>query len=163
MTEELPEDLRRWRALGEDQPFAEHGVRFLADDEPASVFDTSYLTDADRADPNIAANVAAIADTAALITWVAESEDGEVFGYWRGPSDTRLEQAPVVQYDTEGQFSTMPGRTLSYSACVSRESAASEGAGRALVLVESCASAAPANAPNVMIEITSRRIIRIHP
>jgi hypothetical protein len=73
----------------------------------------SYLNDADRKNPDIMANVAAIDDVLAMITFVAESEDGDMVGYWHGPERTPIAAAPIVQYDTEGQFSLMQGRTLS--------------------------------------------------
>jgi len=73
----------------------------------------TYLNDSDRKNPDIMANVAAINDVLAMITFVAESEDGDVVGYWHGPERTAIGAAPIVQYDTEGQFSLMQGRTLS--------------------------------------------------
>ena len=73
----------------------------------------SYLNDNDRQNADIMANVAAINDVLAMITFVAESEDGDVIGYWHGPERTPMAAAPIVKYDTEGQFDLMQGRTLS--------------------------------------------------
>lgn len=112
----VPEDLAIWRRqrdAGEPNPWSE-GLRLLADDEQPAALDTSYLTADDLANPDIAANTRAIAETAALITWVAEDEDeGKAFGYWRGPDNLPLTGAPVVSFDNEGQFHVLRGTNLS--------------------------------------------------
>ena len=48
-----------------------------------------------------------------LITIVAESEDGDMIGYWHGPERTPIGDAPIVKFDTEGTFGLMQGRRLS--------------------------------------------------
>lgn len=112
----IPEDLAVWRRLrdaGESPPWSD-GLRLLADDERPAALDTGYLTAEDLANPDIAANVRAIGETAALITWVAEDEDeGQAFGYWRGPNALPLAAAPVVSLDNEGQFQVLRGASLS--------------------------------------------------
>ena len=112
----IPEDLAVWRRLqdaGQPNPLSE-SLRLLADDEQPAALDTSYLTAADRANPDIAANTQAMEETAALITWVAENDDeGVAFGYWRGPAGIPLDVAPVVALDTEGQLELLRGTTLS--------------------------------------------------
>lgn len=72
-----------------------------------------YLNERDRQNPEIMANVAAINEILAMITFVAESEDGDMIGYWHGPERTPIAAAPIVKLDTEGQFGLMQGRTLS--------------------------------------------------
>ena len=72
----------------------------------------SYLNDSDRQNPDIMANVAAINDVLALCTIVAESEDGDMIGYWHGPERTPIGNAEIVKFDTEGTFGLMQGRTL---------------------------------------------------
>ena len=69
-------------------------------DEPS---DTSYLNDDDRADPDIMSNVEAMTATNGLISWFARDQEGYV-GLWRGPSNTALEEAPIVRLDTEGEY-----------------------------------------------------------
>ncbi len=112
----IPEDLAVWRRLqeaGQPNPLSE-SLRLLADGEKPAALDTSYLTAEDRANPDIAANVQAMEETAALITWVAENEDeGVAFGFWRGPADLPLDAAPVVALDTEGQLELLRGTSLS--------------------------------------------------
>jgi hypothetical protein len=73
----------------------------------------SYLNERDRQNPDIMANVAAINEVLAMITFVAESEDGDMIGYWHGPERTPIDAAPIVKYDTEGQFDLMQGRNVS--------------------------------------------------
>ncbi len=67
--------------------------------------DKSYLTESDLADPDIAANIKAIDDTFALISFVAEFPDGEYVGYWRGPENSAIKNSPMVHYSNDGQFS----------------------------------------------------------
>jgi len=66
--------------------------------------DTSYLTEAEKSDPDIAANITAIAEVCALITFVATDDQANYYGYWRGPDQSPLESSPIVQLDNEGQF-----------------------------------------------------------
>src|SRR6266545_3257150 len=75
-------------------------------DDPAwgEPSDTSYLTDADRDNPDIAANLAAMSETNKLIAWFGRDAEGYL-GLWRGPDGRPLDEAPVVRLDTEGQYS----------------------------------------------------------
>jgi hypothetical protein len=74
--------------------------------------DTSYLSEADRANPDIAANVRAIAEVCGLIAFIAAHEDGEYFGYWRGPSQRKVADSPLVHLDNEGPFSFCGGSSF---------------------------------------------------
>lgn len=116
----IPDDLALWRsrqAAGHPHPFPD-ALRLLADHEQPAALDTGHLSSEDLANPDIAANVAAIAETAALITWVAEDEDeGRAYGYWRGPADLPVASAPVVSLDNEGQFELLAGASLSEILC----------------------------------------------
>lgn len=108
----IPEDLLVWRRLqtdGEPNPVVGRPASVGRGHQP-TVLDTGYLTADDLANPEIAANVRAMADTSGLITWVAEDEDeSTAFGYWRGPQDTPLAEAPIVSLNSEGQFDLLPG------------------------------------------------------
>ena len=66
--------------------------------------DTSYLRESDWANPDIRANVKAIAKVCALIDFVAADEERNYFGYWRGQLHVAISQAPIVRLDNEGQF-----------------------------------------------------------
>ena len=89
------------------------GFAFLVPGRDYPLLTGSYLNDSDRQNPDIMANVAAINDVLALITIIAESEDGDMIGYWHGPERTPIGNAPVVKFDTEGAFGLMQGRSLS--------------------------------------------------
>lgn len=80
------------------------GVEISGDSTWAPWADKSYLTEADYRDPDIAANVKAIDDTCALISFVGSTDEGECIGYWRGPERRAISASPLVCYDTEGQF-----------------------------------------------------------
>ncbi|GAA3034267.1 hypothetical protein [Actinokineospora globicatena] len=116
----VPDDLAVWRRhhnAGGVNPWS-GSVRLLADGERPEALGTDYLSAEDLANPDIAANVRAIEETAALITWVAEDADeGQAFGYWRGPGELPLSVAPVVSFDNEGQFHVLRGTTLSEALC----------------------------------------------
>lgn len=66
--------------------------------------DTSYLRERDWANPDIRANVRAIAEVCKFIDFIVEDEDRNYLGYWRGPAQGALSQAPLVRLDNEGQF-----------------------------------------------------------
>jgi hypothetical protein len=72
----------------------------------------SYLNDEDKANPDIMANVMAIDKVFTYITFVAKTDDSDLIGYWHGPENTPIESAPIVKYDTEGQFSLLLGKQL---------------------------------------------------
>jgi hypothetical protein len=76
------------------------------------VSDTSYLTPADRANPDIAANIRAMGEINAMVTWVGKTEDNDFIGYWRGPGRTPIATSPLVRLDNEGQYTLMSGRNL---------------------------------------------------
>ncbi|GAB2558277.1 hypothetical protein GCM10027033_14370 [Leucobacter ruminantium] len=126
-----PEDLRLWRErqrAGLPTPWEDAGIRLLEDDEVPELLDDSYLTEDDLAEPGIRANVRAMAETNALIAWVAEEDGERAYGYWNGPADPSAaaeEQADggaasgpaLVSLDTEGQYMMLAGRTLTEALC----------------------------------------------
>jgi hypothetical protein len=74
--------------------------------------DTSYLSEEESANPDIAANVRAINEVCGLIAFVAAHEDDEYFGYWRGPGKRAVADSPLVRLDNEGQFNFCGGSTF---------------------------------------------------
>jgi hypothetical protein len=101
-------------AGGGDDPLREAlGFSLLNAGRDYPLLSGSYLNEQDRKNPDIMVNVAAIDEIIAMITFIAESEDGDMIGYWHGPERTPIGAAPIVKYDTEGQFDLMQGRTLS--------------------------------------------------
>ena len=114
----VPPDLRALLnaagSAGDIDPLREAlGFALLVPGRDYPLLTGSYLNDSDRQNPDIMANVAVINDVLALITIVAESEDGDMIGYWHGPGHTPIGDAPIIKLDTEGTFGLMQGRTLS--------------------------------------------------
>ena len=78
---------------------------FISDDPNVAPWaDESYLTEADLANPDIAANVRAMRDTNRLIYFIGFADNGESFGIWRKVSSEDLNCCPPVTLDTEGQY-----------------------------------------------------------
>ena len=114
----VPPDLRALLnaagSAGDIDPLREAlGFALLVPGRDYPLLTGSYLNEGDRQNQDIMANVAAINDVLALITIVAESEDGDMIGYWHGPERTPIGNAPIVKLDTEGTFGLMQGRNLS--------------------------------------------------
>ncbi len=74
--------------------------------------DTSYLSEKERKQHYIAANIQAIANVCKQIAFVGELEDREYLGYWLGPKDRRIADSPLVVFDNEGQFQLCCGTTF---------------------------------------------------
>ena len=66
--------------------------------------DKSYLSESDLQNRDIMSNVKAIDELFGYIKFVAETDGGEFIGYWCGPENNQICDAPLVYYDTEGQF-----------------------------------------------------------
>ena len=115
----IPPDLRAlldvWAQAGDGADPLREALSFslLSPGRDHPLLSGSYLNERDRQNPDIMANVAAIDEVLAMITIVAESDDGDMVGYWHGPERVPIGAAPIVKYDTEGQFDLMQGRTLS--------------------------------------------------
>src|SRR5438105_15049439 len=101
----VPKDLRALldvaKSDGTDPLREALGFALLVPGRDYPLLTGSYLNDGDRQNPDIMANVAAINDVLSLITIVAESDDGDMIGYWHGPERTPIGNAPVVKLDTE--------------------------------------------------------------
>lgn len=107
----VPDDLRRLLPHRDD--LAERtGITLSWEADWAPWLDTSYLHAEDNADPDIAANVRAMAEVCALIAFVAQEEDDQYFGFWRGPDKLPIAQCPLVFLDNEGQFEPCVGATF---------------------------------------------------
>jgi hypothetical protein len=91
---------RETGGVGPD-PFGEVGVELLMPGELPSLLSHDYLTDAERVDPGIVANIVAIDAVVGFCTFVAKADNGELLGYWHGPENTSIEQSPIVEFDTE--------------------------------------------------------------
>jgi hypothetical protein len=95
---------------------------FVNDPQWAKPSESSYLTDAHRADPNIMANIEAMEATNKLIAWFGRDFEGYV-GLWRGPTGLPFDEAPVVRLDSEGQYSLVAATVPEYLAISVRKEA----------------------------------------
>ena len=65
-------------------------------------------------DPETIANLRAIREVLAMVTFAVEApqDNAKLYGYWRGPEKTPLSKAPIVGYDSEGTISREVGASL---------------------------------------------------
>jgi hypothetical protein len=117
----VPDDLQKLWAMqaarepgtqNAADPLARLGARLIEPGMDVSLLSHAYLTEKDRANPDIMANVAAIGAVLALATFVMELDDGQLLGYWHGPEQTPIEDAALIEFDTEGQFYFVSGLTI---------------------------------------------------
>jgi hypothetical protein len=106
--EPVPGDVRILQAHN-DELARRTGIALHREKRWAPWLDTSYLSAAERANPDIAANVRAIEEVCGLIAFIAEYEEGEYIGYWRGPGKRAVAVSPLVRLDNEGQFNLCAG------------------------------------------------------
>lgn len=117
--EPVPDDVKA--LLQNHDEFVERtGVELNWEKDWAPWLDTSYLSAAELANPDIAANVKAIAAVCGLIAFVGAEEDGNYFGYWRGPENRPIAKSPLVKFDNEGQFNLLAGSTFAEAILVDR-------------------------------------------
>jgi hypothetical protein len=117
----LPDDLQKlWlmqASRGPDtkeatDPLAKIGARLIEPGMDVTMLSDTYLTEQDRADPDIMANVAGFEAVFALSTMVVDLDAEFLLGYWHGPEGTPIDKARIFWVDTEGQFEIARGRTL---------------------------------------------------
>lgn len=85
------------------------GLELIVPGALPSLMTNDYLSEEDLKNPDIRANVKAVDEVFAHCTFVATDDNGNLIGYWRGPEKLPLDQAPVVRFDTEGQFTLLDG------------------------------------------------------
>jgi hypothetical protein len=101
--EPVPDDLKI--LLPHRDELAERtGLRLEWVEDWAPWRDTTHLSESQRHDPDIAANVRAIEEVCRLIAFVAADEEDQYLGYWRGPRQRKVADSPLVFLDNEGQF-----------------------------------------------------------
>ena len=54
----------------------------------------------------------AITEVSKLASFAVKAINGDLVGYWHGPESIDIKNAPIVKYDTEGQFSILRGSNL---------------------------------------------------
>jgi len=72
----------------------------------------AYLSEGERKNIDIKANIFAINKVFEYITFFAEAENGMLLGYWHGEESLNILKAPLVGYDTEGQFKLFDGNQI---------------------------------------------------
>ncbi len=101
--EPVPDDLKI--LLPHRDELAERtGIRLEWAEGWAPWLDSSYLSEEELSQADIVANLRAIEEVCRLIAFVAEDEDEQYLGYWRGPTHRPVADSPLVFFDDEGQF-----------------------------------------------------------
>ena len=117
--EPVPDDVKALLA-NHDELLERTGVELNWKKKWAPWLDASYLSAKDRANPDIAANVRAIEEVCGLISFIGAHEDGNYFGYWRGPKQRPIAKSPLVCLDNEGQFGLLADSTFAEAILVNR-------------------------------------------
>lgn len=86
--------------------------RFFEDDEDICLITHSYLNDEDKNNKEIMNNISAINEVFKYISFVMETVNGDIIGYWHGLENQEITNSHIVLYDTEGQFSILNGSNL---------------------------------------------------
>lgn len=126
----VPDDLRRLWLIetvrvpdGEQfvDPFQAMGLRLLRPDETERlqreglahwVDDCCVLRHGGHDPVAVDAMHEAINQVARMATFVVMRGGGNLIGYWQGPEETPLAQSPIVELNTCGVFTLLPGREL---------------------------------------------------
>jgi hypothetical protein len=111
----VPDDLLRLLPY-RDELAQRTGIELNCAKDWAPWLEHSYLRPEERADPAVAANIRAIADVSSLISFVAQEEDDQWFGFWRGQDRLPIAKCPLVFLDNEGQFN--PCVASNFAECV---------------------------------------------
>ena len=111
---EIPKDLQQLINNYEccEDLLEEMECRFFEEGEIPELISHSYLDEEDKKNKNIMATVSASNELIKHISFVVEAIDGNLVGYWHGSENTDLKNSSIVKYDTEGQFSILPGGNL---------------------------------------------------
>jgi hypothetical protein len=111
----VPEDLRLLLPHTEELT-RRTGIELHWERDWAPWLDHGYLRPEEWNDPAITANVRAMAEVSSHIDFVAQEEDVQWFGYWRGPERRPLVECPLIFLDNEGQFN--PCVAANFAECV---------------------------------------------
>jgi hypothetical protein len=104
--ESPPDDLRRLWKANRTKPWDD-----IVPFELVQELDDSFFAGYREKDGVPPAAVAAFNKMFGHIAFIGRREDGELVGYWLGPENRRPSESPIVELDTEGQFSLL-GRNL---------------------------------------------------
>jgi hypothetical protein len=86
-----------------------HGIRFLDGDRNATIIEMECSGRNDLAGISKLAHAQAMADMVQMTGFVAEDGDDSAIGYWFGPAQSRIDDAPLIQFNRTRGFSVLPG------------------------------------------------------
>jgi len=101
-----PDDLRKIWQANKEQPWNNFVAFTLVDALDDDFFE--YYREDDRVPAQVATAYRRMFEH---IAFVGKRDHGELFGYWLGPENRSPSDSPIVELDTEGQFSLL-GRNL---------------------------------------------------
>jgi hypothetical protein len=101
--ERVPDDLRLLLPH-RDELVQRTGIRLEWIPEWNPWLESIHLRENERTDPDGAASLFATEEICRLTAFVAALESGEYFGYWRGPTERKVAESPLVFLDREGHF-----------------------------------------------------------
>jgi hypothetical protein len=79
-------------------------IRLHWEENWAPSLDVGYPTSNENVDPDVAANIKAIREVCKHISFVAEDEERQYYGYWRGLKNNLIKDSPIVLLGNEGTF-----------------------------------------------------------
>jgi hypothetical protein len=98
--------------------FNDAGVTFLDSDRLPALIDAECTGRDDLEGTVRLAYAQAMADMVRYSGFVAEDADGNAIGYWFSPDPIPIETAPLLRFDTDGNFSILPGNGIAESILV---------------------------------------------
>ncbi|WP_310720941.1 hypothetical protein [Streptomyces lydicus] len=118
----IPDDLRtmlvaQWENRTDFRSLLD--LTFFEAGELHPLLDTSYLSEAERADPEMQAVIAGGAEMARYVKLVAAGGKGWI-GYWLHPDEPTDQPWPVIELDTEFSYWGMSGSTLAEACAADR-------------------------------------------
>jgi len=96
-------------ASGSANPLKEAGITFLDGDQLPAVIAAACAGETDLEGASRLAYAQAMRDMVRYSGFVAEDATGSPIGYWFGPDQIPIESAPIMRYDTKGNFCILPG------------------------------------------------------
>lgn len=118
----IPDDLRtmlvaQWENRTEFRHLLD--LEFFESGQLSPLLDTSYLSAARLADPEMQAINAGAAEMAKYVKLVAKGGKGWI-GYWIHPDDPTDRPLPIIELDTEFSYWSMEGSTLAEACAADR-------------------------------------------
>jgi hypothetical protein len=116
---DVPDDLRRLLSLQGHDATSEGrkclnrlGIIFLEYDRLPALVDAECRGRDDLVGIARLANARAMEDMVRYSGFVAEDVEGGAIGYWFGPDQVQIDAAPLMRFDTTGNFSILRGNGM---------------------------------------------------